>query len=107
MYASEAYAVSFGNGFTDIIRRPGSWEKSDAWALLPAFTGHLMIVAAENDTVIPTDVIDRIYTSAVNAKEKTLYVVPKASHFAFTYLRANDPAGYEHVMALIVRMLKK
>ncbi|MFA5028968.1 MAG: alpha/beta fold hydrolase, partial [Candidatus Methylomirabilota bacterium] len=61
MYAAEAYAVPFNGGFTEILRRPGSWEDSDAWELLSRFAGRLLIVAGERDTVIPPGVIRRIH----------------------------------------------
>ncbi len=105
MYAAEAYAVPFNGGFTDIIRRPGSWEASDAWGILSRFRGRLLVVAGENDAIIPPDVIRGIYDSAASAQERTLYVAPGASHMVITDLRANDPARLAEVMALMIRTL--
>ena len=64
MYAARAESIPFNRGFTEIIRQPQSWIDSDAWPLLAAYRGRLLIVAAEHDGVIPRDVIDRIYDSA-------------------------------------------
>ena len=105
MYAAEAYAVPFNAGFTEIIRRPKSWESSDAWELLARFTGRLLIVAGERDTVIPPDVIQGIYEAAKNAKERTLFVAPGASHMVLTDLRAHAPDQLDRVLGLIVGML--
>jgi pimeloyl-ACP methyl ester carboxylesterase len=106
MYTSMAYTVPFNAGFTDIIRQPESWGHSDAWDILSGYRGRLLIIAAENDKVIPKGVINKIYDSAVNAKERELFVAPRASHFVFTDLRSNNPDGFCKVLAQIVEMLK-
>jgi len=106
MYTSLAYTVPFNGGFSSIIRQPQSWVQSDAWRLLADYTGRLLIVAAENDQVIPRDVINRIYDSAVNATERRLYFAPNASHFVFTDLRANEPKEFDHVFDQICSILK-
>ena len=107
MYASQAYTTPFNRGFSDIIRQPQSWIQSDAWRLLAGYTGRLLIVAAENDRIIPRDVIDRIYESAVNAAERKLYMAPNASHFVFTDLRQDDPAEFKSVFDQICTLLKE
>ncbi len=106
MYTSLAYKVPFNDGFSSIIRQPQSWIRSDAWRILADYTGRLLIIAGENDPVIPRDVIKRIYDSAVNAAERQLYIAPNASHFVFTDLRANDPQEFDHVFDQICNMLK-
>jgi pimeloyl-ACP methyl ester carboxylesterase len=105
MYTAEAYPVPFNGGFTEIIRQPESWQASDAWGLLSRFTGRLLLVAGEHDAVIPSGVIRRIYESAANAKERTLYVAPGASHTVLTDLRAKDPARLAEVLDLMTRIL--
>jgi pimeloyl-ACP methyl ester carboxylesterase len=107
MYTFMAYAVPFNQGFTDIIRQPESWRHSDAWDILSGYRGRLLIIAAENDGIIPKGVISKIYDSAVNAKERKLFVAPQASHTVLTDLRSNNPEGFCSVFSQIVEMLKK
>ena len=106
MYDSKAYKVPFNKGFSEIIRRPESWRDSDAWQILSEYKGCLLIIAAENDEVIPLGVINRIYDSAVKAEERVLFVVPRASHAVFTDLRSNNPEGFCNVFSQIVEMLR-
>ena len=106
MYTAEAYTVPFNAGFTEIIRRPDSWQASDAWALLARFTGRLLIVAGENDAVIPSAVIRNIYDSAHHARERALYVAPGASHMIITDLRAHAPDQLDRVLDLMTRTLE-
>jgi uncharacterized protein len=106
MYTASAYTIPFNEGFTDIIRQPESWEHSDAWNLLSGYRGRLLIIAAENDKIIPKGVINKIYDSAVNAKERKLFVAPRASHLVFTDLRTNDPESFCNIFGQIVAMLK-
>lgn len=105
VYAAEAYAVPFNAGFTEIIRRPQSWESSDAWVLLSRFRGRLLLVAGEHDTVIPPGVIRNIYAAARNATDRTLFVAPGASHLILTDLRANAPDQLDHVLGLMTKVL--
>ena len=107
MYDSKAYNVPFNEGFTEIIRRPESWDDSDAWQILSKYKGRLFIIAAENDNVIPKGVVNRIYDSAVNAEERELFFAPRASHAVFTDLRSNNPDVFCSVFGQIVTMLKK
>ena len=107
MYAAEAYPVSFNSGFTQIIRKPNSWEHSDAWKLLADFRGKLFIVAAEFDRVIPPGVIEKIYSSAVRARKKELHIAPGVSHFVFTELRAKDPEAFERILDRMVDTIKQ
>jgi pimeloyl-ACP methyl ester carboxylesterase len=105
MYAAEAYAVPFNAGFTEIIRRPNSWESSDAWDLLAHFTGRLLVVAGQRDTVIPPGVIRNVYDSVRNARARTLFVAPGTSHLILTDLRANAPEQLDHVLGLMMEVL--
>jgi pimeloyl-ACP methyl ester carboxylesterase len=105
MYAAEAYAIPFNAGFTEIIRRPNSWKSSDAWDLLAQFTGRLLLVAGERDTVIPPGVIQKIYDAARSAKARTLFVAPDASHLILSDLRANAPDQLDHVLRLMTEVL--
>ena len=105
-YDSRAYTAPFNKGFTEIIQRSQSWDRSDAWDILSGYKGRLFIIAAENDEVIPQGVINKIYGSAVNAKERKLFVAPKASHAVFTDLRSNNPEGLCSVIRQIVTMVK-
>lgn len=106
MYTAEAYTVPFNDGFSQIIRKPNSWEHSDAWELLADFRGKLFVVAAEFDKVIPYGVIEKIYSSAIRARKKELYIAPGVSHFVFTELRAKNPKAFEHVLDMMVDTLK-
>ena len=107
IYTTEAYPVPFNDGFTQIIRKPDSWEHSDAWELLADFRGKLFIVAAEFDRVIPYGVIEKIYSSAVRAQNRELYIAPGVSHFVFTELRAKNPKAFEHVLDMMVETINR
>ncbi|MGD8293390.1 MAG: alpha/beta fold hydrolase [Desulfobacterales bacterium] len=105
MYDSKAYKVPFNKGFTQIIRRPQSWDDSDAWQVLSEYKGRLFIVAAEKDTVIPLAVVNKIYDSAVNAEKRLRFIAPRASHAVFTDLRSKNPEMFCSVFGQIVEML--
>ncbi|MGD9137734.1 MAG: alpha/beta fold hydrolase [Desulfobacterales bacterium] len=105
MYDSKAYKVPFNKGFTQIIRRPQSWDDSDAWQVLSEYKGRLFIVAAEKDDVIPLAVVNKIYDSAVSAEKRLRFIAPRASHAVFTDLRSKNPEMFCSVFGQIVEML--
>jgi len=80
VYTPLAYHLPFGPEFSAAIRVPGSWRESDAYGILEEFEGNLLIVAAENDHIIPEEVITRIHDSAIHAKINQLYTIPRSGH---------------------------
>lgn len=104
MYHPAAYAVPFGEAFTQVIRQPNSWVASDAWRILETFRGRLLLVVAGQDDVIPQDVIRRIYASASNASTRTRYIVPHSPHLLIHYL-SQERQEFEHVIGLVRKHL--
>ena len=100
VYTSRAYHLPFGPEFSAAIRTPYSWKDSDAFGILEAFTGNLLVVAAENDSVIPEEVIDMIRQSAVLARSRHVYTVPGSAHLRL-FPRDGD---FNSVIDLIIGM---
>lgn len=105
MYDLAAYSAPFGDEFSQIIRKPNSWVNSDAWQILQAFRGRLLVVAAGQDDVIPQDVIRRIDEAAANTSWKEVYTVQHSSHMLIQYLEQN-PSEFDHVVGLIQHCVK-
>lgn len=101
VYTLEAYDVPFGAEFSSIIRKERSWENTDAWGILEKFTGKLLVIAAEHDTVIPPEIPERLVQAAHNASWSKLYVVQGAEHNRLFSLLAERPIEFEKTMDLI------
>jgi len=86
VYARSAYTIPFGDEFSLILREDQSWEDSDAWDILAEFTGSLLVVAAQNDEVVPRALIDRLDESTPHARYKELFTVSHAPHALLPYL---------------------
>lgn len=82
IYTSYAYDLAFGSEFSAAIRAPNSWRDSDAFSILEGFKGNLLVIAAEHDNVIPTEVVERIHASAKHAEINRLHVVPGSAHLS-------------------------
>jgi len=80
IYTPKAYTLNFGPEFSKIIRVQNSWMDSDAFCILKKFKGNLLIIAAQNDSVIPNEILENIYDSAICANTKKLHIVPHAEH---------------------------
>jgi len=91
IYHAEVYGVPFGPAFSQRIRQPRSWDGSDAWGMLGRFRGRLLVIAAGADEVIPLEIPQRLYDSAVNAESRALLVVPDAPHKGLLARMLDDP----------------
>ncbi|HUC02221.1 MAG TPA: alpha/beta fold hydrolase [Candidatus Paceibacterota bacterium] len=106
MYDRELYEIPFGPQFTEMIRKPNSWQNSDAWAILGEFTGKLLIIAADKDETVPKEITQKIYDSAVRAEERKLYYVPGAPHQVLRALD-KDPDEMKKVVSMIADFIRQ
>lgn len=59
-YAAAAWQLKFGGGFTDCIRRTGSFLETDITEVCAHYAGNVLYVMGDRDEVIPPEV-DRMY----------------------------------------------
>ncbi len=105
MYDRKAYDVPFNAGFTTIIRRPGSWRDSDAWDLLRAFRGNILVFAGGRDEVIPKELIAKI-DEAPQARSRRTIVFEEADHLIGRHF-AGNPAVFDVAGAEVVSLLRQ
>ena len=91
MYHKEAFNKQFGPEFSSIIRQDKSWIDSDAWEILSRFNGKLLLIYAEDDEVIPKDVIDKIMASASKASYVKKLCISRAKHGFLRHLEYDNP----------------
>lgn len=60
VYASAAWDVPFGGGFTGIIRTPGGWKDSAALDVYRRYAGTAVLVTPGQDDIIPPEVTDAL-----------------------------------------------
>lgn len=97
VYSATAYNVNFGSDFSAIIRKNRSWEHSDAWGIAAQFKGNLLVIAAENDVIIPAEIPEKILSSASGCCQKQLLMVPDAGHNNIWENVILSPLLYENV----------
>jgi len=105
VYTPDAYELPFDAGFTAVIRRERSWDNTDAWSILEKFTGRLLVIAAEHDTVIPPEIPERLFQSARKSCWRKLHVVAGAKHNRLLPLLTERPEEFEETMNLIMACL--
>lgn len=69
VYSVDAYDLKFDPSFTNVIRNR---INTDAWDILAKFKGDLLLYCGEKDDVIPKDITEKIYSSAILAKKEIL-----------------------------------
>ena len=79
-YATCAYRVPFGPNFSQILRTPASWAHSDAFDLVAAYAGHLLVISAEADRVVPPEIPAKYIFVAKVSASKHHHVVRGAGH---------------------------
>lgn len=82
VYTLQVYDILFGPDFSIKIRVQDSWKDSDAFDIISNFFGNVIIIAAEFDNVIPSELIEQLYASTVNAKNRILHIVPNSKHLS-------------------------
>jgi len=104
IYTKKSYKVLFGPEFTKLIRRPDSWRDSDAWKTLSNYYGNLLVFEAENDQIIPHEVIDLIYDSAQRAAFKRRIVIKSATHPLIAWINKH-PSHRKLIVDEILRLI--
>jgi pimeloyl-ACP methyl ester carboxylesterase len=102
VFTPAAFDKPFGPAFSAVIRRHRSWDDTDAWDILSAFRGRLLVIAAEQDAVIPAEIPERIVASARAAEHKELIVPRGTLHSRVFSVIREDPRMLSHVMAAIL-----
>ncbi|WP_440466320.1 alpha/beta fold hydrolase [Pseudomonas sp. YH-1] len=101
IYTPEAHEVPFGPDFSTIIRRPRSWIDSDAWDILGRFRGRLLVIAGEQDSVIPLEIPERLHAAAGRASQRELLVVPGAGHKGLLPQLLDNPQWRASLLACV------
>ena len=102
-YAAQAYKAPFGPEFSQILRTPRSWETSDAFDLMLTYSGHLLVISAEEDRVVPAE-IPRRYASTSTSRRSTVHHVVKRSGHNLSEHYEREPqarmAAYTEIASL-------
>jgi uncharacterized protein len=105
-YAAQAYNVPFGPMFSQILRTSHSWVNSDAFDLVQDYTGHLLVISAEEDKVVPVE-IPRRYAKASKNRASTMHHVVKGSGHNLSDHYEREPAAravaYAKIASLCLR----
>ena len=96
VYTPDAFTVPFGPAFSAVLRQPDSWLDSDAWDRLAGFRGHLLIVTAQHDAVIPRTLTERLHASAGHAKSRSRLQIEGADHLLAPHWQAHPEAAHRY-----------
>ncbi len=80
-------------GVQRVLRQQNSWLDSDAWDRLAGFRGHLLLVEAEHDAVIPRALSQRLHDSASQAKSRSRLLIDGAGHLLAAHWQAHPDAA--------------
>ncbi len=103
-YATSAWNLPFGGGFTEDIRRPDSFLESDAEAICRAYRGNVLYLIGDRDEVIP-EPIDRIYRESFEqAASSRIVVLDDCPHPIHRWAPVN-PAGMATILSEVSRFV--
>lgn len=80
VYSRMAYRIPFGPKFTQCIRKPNNWCMSDGFEILRKFTGHLLVISAEKDQVIPSIIPNKLYANAQLSSYRVHHKIASSGH---------------------------
>lgn len=90
IYTKKAWFSNFGNGFTDIIRENKSYLDNNISQLLKKFDGKIMLILAENDQIIPNEVVDIYLHEMKNKPGSKVYVIKGCPHPIHKWIIQNE-----------------
>ena len=79
-YGAGTGTLHFGPDFANAIRQPLSWQDSDAFEAVAGFQGHLQIVSAGADAVVPAEIQQRYFAAAERAASRHHQVISGSPH---------------------------
>ncbi|EGI76559.1 alpha/beta hydrolase [Hylemonella gracilis] len=94
-YSAQAYKVPFGPQFSHILRTPRSWADSDAFELIHHYTGHLLVVSAEKDNVVPPEIAQRYSCGGTDRASTVHHVVRHSGHHLIDHCAREPHARIE------------
>ena len=100
IYSAEAEDIEFSPKFSEIIRRPGSYENSLVLRNLREYRGKLAVFQAGKDKVIPPEVIDLISKNAVSASSNDKVYFKDSPHGIGDWICENEKRLTSVVKAL-------
>lgn len=98
-YSPDAEDKKLNSEFTQIIRKPNSWENSRSFAVLETFAGRVLVLYGENDTAIPYEIKNRYQKITHNKGE--WYTIADAGHNLIT---AESPKEQKAIDTVISRV---
>lgn len=105
VYSPEAEFMGFGPSFTSCIRRNKSWDDSDYFSIIKHFKGKLLIISAENDMIIPSEIPCRLLELANQCTEAEHHCTRQAGHDLNTYF-SDHPVCRNMALNSILRLLE-
>jgi pimeloyl-ACP methyl ester carboxylesterase len=101
IYGRAAWDVPFGDGFTELIRRPVSWRDSRALESYGSFAGRALLVVPERDEVIPEEVTWLLRTALAARAELSVLRLAGAGHALGQWLSERPQARAQLVDSLL------
>lgn len=105
-YAAEAAKLAFGPAFQTTLRRASSWQDSDAFAAIAGYRGHLQIISAEHDAVVPAAIPARYEREALEAASVHHHVVQGSAHDLSIHFE-EKPAARDIAYGLLAQMISR
>jgi uncharacterized protein len=101
VYASAAWDVPFGGGFTGIIRAAGSWRDSTALGVYRRYPATAVLVTPGQDEVIPPQVTAELAAALGERARLTRLRVERSGHRLGAWLREHPEDRAALVAALL------
>ncbi|UVJ42373.1 hypothetical protein NVV94_17225 [Pseudomonas sp. LS1212] len=105
VYSSEAAKLNFDESFTVCIRKHKSWIDSECFNMVKAFPGKLLVISAEQDSIIPSGIPCRLTERAERCSSAEHHCIRNADHDLAKHFNKHPEARYS-TLASILRWLE-
>jgi dienelactone hydrolase len=104
VYADAARSVTFGPDFSRVIRTVDSWRSSRIFSSLNSYQGELLTLWGSEDTVVPREVVTRIYECCTEVSRKEDIILQGAPHTLSGWFQKDDIAA-DKIMSIVTAFL--
>lgn len=80
IYDGAAFSLPFGPAFSAALRRPESWRDAEVLTQIANYTGHLTLVRAMQDSIIPPQAAELVRAHAVRSRSCRIIDLPGVDH---------------------------
>ncbi len=103
IYSKQAFNIDFDKGFTEELRRNGSFRDNDTMELINKYDGNLLLILGEKDKVIPKEIVQLMSDNVRKLSKSEIITLENCPHKVHSWIESH-PALSDGIADKIVKL---